>query len=937
MRTKYTLTIGDVFNNGKKCTTPIVEVVGSGDFTTACLDKANGIYELEGIFPENKCIDILISCGECHDCPPKEITKCACSDISECGDCETCADTGFCESVCPDDEYCYGERCVECDPTTPCPNGQVCKSGRCVCPQNKPFNVNGVCLECVHTGVEDCNECRDGVLVPLPCSGVCDPASNGCVDCLQSSDCDGANECCSDGKTCDCCEGFVRASNGLCVPAPDCDENNPCGPCQTCRDGKCDDLVCPDGKICIDGSGCVEECDCSTPIACSVETSTCFTTTQGCGCIPCQGDCETGCSEGCYCNGIECVADICFGGKCGCTNGADCPEGYGCDGSGNCVPCASLDCDNSECASVLGCGCANDKCIDSDVACGNTSCTTSDDCDFGCACDEGICKSCNNYSCAECGVINGCGCSGVDCKGVETNCTDTFTITKSDTDCTLSAVLDKGESCACSPITVDIQGKRISQGDVLTTTIEFIAEVRKGVYDGSLNLPLLDNLVNPAIVENDSPTSGRITISGTQSYRQYTIDPVTEVRTRIEDASEDTVENDANFLTGTVATVSMGQFSFPSLNTRIITEVDVQGRATKEIEYYLIELEAKITDDFDFPNECTYDDGKVIGTYRFRTNDDFLAFGFAFTNHIATTLTSPESRLPIFRWYKSESDVITGSPFRKLYVPETNGVHSDVIDVPEGLEACHYYKVISDCTCATSPDIYAVFCNPEDLDFVVDGCNKQITIDSAILAPCDVNQNIEFYFRAGTIYQTWLGSRWDIIAGQSFVSADPITSVEFGQTCDKEGVCTKTYDVPFMMENLTTNIDFVCGQNGVSATFTVPSFDSGNRCSIDYIEVPTALNGGTDKRFTPGQSVTTGNRSTDYTVYWACGCDASTFTLPVVCCDSFIQDFQRLCDGTVFCQELDETTYSVDGVVITDICQYITDLPRENFCANNHR
>jgi hypothetical protein len=924
MISKYTLTIGTVYNNGKACLNPIIEVVGSGDFTTACIDKKNGVYELEGILPENKCLDIIVSCGECHDCPPKEIRKCICSDDAECEDCETCNDSGFCESTCPPDEYCYGERCVECDPSTPCPNGQTCKSGRCVCPQNKPFNVNGVCLECIHTGVVNCNECKDGVLTPLPCSGVCDPSSNDCVDCLQSSDCDGDNECCV-GKLCDCCEGFVRASNGSCVPAPDCDEETPCGPCKTCRDGKCEDIVCPDGKICVDGSGCVEECDCTEAAPCTKITSRCVTSTQGCGCIACEGDCTSGCSEGCYCDGTKCVGDICYGGKCPCTNGADCPEGYGCDGSGNCVPCSSLDCDNSECASVLGCGCANDKCIDSDISCGNTPCTTSDDCGFGCTCDEGVCKSCENYSCSECGALTGCGCTGGDCEGEETICTDIFELDKSDTACTLTATLAKTESCACSPITVDVQGKRITTGSANYTTIEFIAEVRKGVYEGSLSLPLLDNLANPEIVENDSPTSGRVSISGKQYYRQYTIDPITQIRTRIEDASEATSQNDSNFITGTVSKLSLGNLSFPKMNVRIPTGFDPEfgenSPPTKEIEYYLITLEAKVTDNFDFPNECTYDDGVLIGKYTFRGDEDFLAFGFGFTNHIAKTLTSPESRLPIFRWYKSASDVITGAPFRKRYIPLTGTDHVDTITKADGLDACKYYKVISDCTCSTSPDIYAVFCNPEDLAYTVTGCNKQINISNELLIPCDVNQDVEFYFRAGSVYKTWIGSRWDIIAGESYTSTSTITSVEFGQVCDSDAMCKKVYEVPFVLDNLRLSITPTCNPNGLTGTFTVPSTDIDAKCSVESLTVDGVM-------YIPGNTVTVNSGVTNYTVDWACGCDDQDGVIDFVCCENLSQTITRFCDGSVQCSPIDGVSYSVYGTNIPDLCSYISGLSR---------
>jgi len=917
MVTRYTLTIGDVLNNGVKCSTPIVEVVGTGDFTVSCIDAGAGTYLFEGILPENKCIDLLISCGECSDCPPKEIRKCVCDSDSECGSCETCGDSGFCETVCVDDFYCFEDKCVECDDSTPCPDGKECKSGRCVCPQNKPFLVGGKCLECIAD--EPCRECKNGVFVNKDCSGVCDPASNGCVDCLDTTDCDGENECCV-GKSCDCCEGFSRDVSGNCVPTAECDGETPCPACKTCQDGNCEPIICPPGKICIGEEGCVEECDCNEPYACSDVTSSCFSSTEGCGCVQCKGDCNSGCSTGCYCNGTECVGDVCYGGKCPCTNGGDCPDGYGCDGT-NCVPCASLDCDTSECSNILGCGCANDVCIDSDVACGNSPCVTSSDCAFGCACDDGVCKSCDNYSCAECGGITGCGCTGVLCEGADTTCADTFEITKDDTVCELTATLSKGEECACSPLTVDIKTKRNSIGGSGNYELSFLGEVRKGLYEGSLNTPLLDNLTNADIVENDSPTSGQITITSIGQYREYDVNPITGVRSTPTIVVEPAITATASFITGMVASIDLGSIEYNQLNTTIVTETDVQGRTTKEISYFRVDITAAITDDFDFPNECTYGQ-KTIGSYRMTNNSDFEAIGFAYGSHVATTITSPETRLPIFRWFKSGTDTISGDPFRKLYVPLTGNEYIDTITKADGLEACKFYKTITDCSCVASPDIKAVFCNPEDLLFNVTGCNKQLNISPTILIPCDVNQDIEFYFRAGSLYQTWLGSRWDVIAGNSFPSTTPITEVAFGQVCDTEGLCTKTYDVPFELDELTISVSPTCNANGLSGTFVVPTTDVDARCNITSMTI-----GGVT--YIPGNNVTINTGTSTYSIVWACGCDETTGSVTFVCCENLDQDIIRYCGGTVSCNAITGVVYSVNGTVIADICAYVSALGRD--------
>lgn len=912
--TKYTLTLGTVTNKGKKCKTPKVEILSTGDFSIACIDDGKGVYQLEGFLPEDKCIDFLISCGECSECSPKEIRKCVCDDENECGSCETCGDDGFCVSRCTEDTYCFEETCVECDPNTPCPNGKVCKKGRCVCPQDKPFLVGGKCLECIEDA--PCKECLNGSYIDKDCIGVCDPSVDECVDCLTTSDCDGINECCV-GKSCDCCTGFVRDVNGFCVEAPECDENTPCGPCRTCIDGNCEQIVCPDGKICLGEKGCVEECDCNTPTPCSKNTQTCIPSDEGCGCIDCFGDCATGCSDGCYCNGSVCVGDECFGGKCPCNNGADCPDGYGCDGN-NCVPCASLDCTNGECANILGCGCANGNCVDSDIACGNTPCTTSSDCGIGCGCDGGVCKSCDNYSCLECGQINGCGCTNGNCEGGDAGCTDTFTLEKGDEECNLTATLNKNEDCACPPLTVDVKTKRVMTTDGYT--LGFLGEVRKGIYEGSLNTPLLDNITSPDIVENDSPTSGRITVSSVAKYREYTVDPVTSVRSNPVIVTEPAEVVEGSFVTGTVATIDMGSISYKTLGTTIVTERDAQNRITKEISYFRVDITATITDDFNFPNTCTYKDGDVIGKYRITSNNDFEAFGLAFGSHLATTITSGDSRLPIFRWYKSSGEAITTPPFRKLYVEKTDNSYIDVITKEEGVEHCKYYKVVTDCTCTTSPDLYAVFCNPEDIEYDIKKCNLEFTLKG--FSTCDVNEDSLFYIRAGSIYTEFLPANAPI--NQPLTSTEQISEVEFGQVCDVRNLCTKTYSVPAPYGgDLVANFNTQCSASDLVADVFIPPTDTTGGCGVVAVTV-----GGV--RYFPNNSAQIPAGIYEATVEWACGCFPTTQQLEINCCGVEVPSISRDCQGISTCAVLPTAQYTINGTAVSsgDVCATVAALSK---------
>lgn len=921
----FTLNVGQVKdkNSGKICAKPSITVVDGGGFSLSCPPElvAGSVYTLEGYFTDSntdKCVTILISCsdGDCPtgDCGVTEKTICLCSDDTECGDCEVC-DGNLCVTICQDDEFCANDRCVQCDPDNPCPDGKVCKNGRCVCPQDRPLNIGGRCFECAFEGVQNCAECRDGELVPLPCTGVCDPGTNQCVDCLQASDCDGDNECCSDSNDCECCEGYQRDSLNRCQPIPECTKDSDCGDCEVCNDGGCDPVVCPFGSVCVPGYGCVPECDCNTLQGCNDITNRCAEGPLGCGCVPCDGDCGTGCGTGCYCAGDECVGDPCFSGNCPCQDGTDCPEGFGCDGT-NCVPCGTLSCSNTQCRDVLGCTCTAEGCVDSDNPCNDAPCVTSEDCEFGCTCDEGLCKSCSNFSCAECGTIAGCNCTGVECLGEDSDCTDTFILSKSDSSCSLTATLTKQESCACDPITVAVLGKRRDIGDSQETGITFKAQLHKGVFQGDLSLPLLDDVLDSSILENDSPTSGRVSVTARVSFIEYSINPTTGVRTRIGTGQQSPVTADVNFITGTTAQLELPELVVPNIDSVQVTETNGQGEPIKEIKISRITFTAEVTDDFGFPNGCVHRDTPQIGAYQITRNSDIEAFGLGFTNPKAVTSTTPDTRDPAFRWYKSDAQGgITGDPFRKLYVPGTGSQFVDTISKPEGLEGCKWYKVISDCTCTTSPDIYGTFCNPEDLKFTVSNCGKRITIDPEELVPCDVNQDVSFYFRAGAVYQTWLGSRGDIIAGQTYDSVTKITEVEFGIVCDTESECTKTYPVDDAFSALDIDLTYTCSGDNTQAEVVIPSFDASLTCGIDRVEFE-----GEAGFLVPGQTFTTSAPTFTYTVYWICGCDPTTKTVVVECCDTTQQALVRNCDGSVECQHLAGYTYTIDGQVITDIC-----------------
>lgn len=305
----YTITIGDVFNNGVKCENPIITVAGGQDISISCIDPTCGEYKVQvGPGVTEPCITFLVECEDCGSCPPQEITKCFCDSIDDCDDCEFCNSGGFCEKFCPTDE-CVNGTCVECETEADCTCNRVCDNGVCSCPAGTTLNsITGCCDECSsNADCEECDECQlaNGIrsCVPKQCTnGVPKIGTCECVECNNSGDCDGPHECCTSNNECQCCEGFKRV-NGICVEN-ECDFDSDCEACEYC-----------DTTL-----GCLPK-DCGTKV-----------------CNPETGNCEEPCD-------------------------GDCPEGYGCL-NGFCVPCSTLSCSGivSECSQAQGCLCNGSSC-----------------------------------------------------------------------------------------------------------------------------------------------------------------------------------------------------------------------------------------------------------------------------------------------------------------------------------------------------------------------------------------------------------------------------------------------------------------------------------------------------------------------------------------------------------------------------------------------
>ena len=246
---KYTVQLGQVRNGNEVCENPIITLVGGTNVAINCIDEANGIYEVQ-VDEESvgACLEFLISCGECHECPPIVVSKCFCDNNSDCDICEICGPDGFCIPKCPADQFCNDQgACVDCLGKDDCPGDLDCIGGKCQCPTGST-QVGNRCIEC--NDDSDCDVCQvcsiDGKCIPKDCADqVCDPDSGDCVECVNSGDC-GLNEVC-DNNECVCAPGFIRR-DGVCV-AVECVRDEDCGDCQVCSSDVCIPKTCPPNQV----------------------------------------------------------------------------------------------------------------------------------------------------------------------------------------------------------------------------------------------------------------------------------------------------------------------------------------------------------------------------------------------------------------------------------------------------------------------------------------------------------------------------------------------------------------------------------------------------------------------------------------------------------------------------------------------------------------
>ena len=837
-----TVTLGKITKDGKVCSNPSVKLVGYPNVYINCIDEAKGIYKFQ--LPENeepKCLYFEVDCnedGDCINCDAEIIQKCFCDDKGDCPACNECDSEGFCNPLC-DPEYCYNGECSDCTTSTQCPCNQTCTNGDCGCPTGKFLDSDGVCcIECdANTPCDACEVCNNGTCEPKDCGeGICNPQTNTCVDCITADQC-GDNECCN-GNSCECCSGYVWDSCvEKCIPLPSnpCSSESDCDACSDCKNynpctgiGVCTPVQCPSGKVCLDGD-CIEECDCDDP-GCSKKTQYCKDINgDDCGCVDCEGSCSTGCLAPCYCNPKtnRCEYNPCSGG---CINGLDCGEDCGCTQEEVCQPCSTLSCADNSCDQTLGCECKNDGSCGPVSDCGYASCSIADDCGEGCTCYKGRCVSCDNFSCdnGECDVQDGCACQGSVCAGDDDDdCSDSIEIEKNDSNCTLVGRLTKDNCCQCPVLTLDSKGK-ISSESSTAYAISFIAEVRKGNYDGISvdSIPRVDDTANDKIADNEAPVSG--TISLTKKIKYDVFDVSSGSRVYVSTTTVTPTGSESTFPeSGDKAQVEFNNISFPKIGSE-----EQNGNQIRVVTQ--VEFEFSLTNTMDFPSDCSYKGGS-FAKYTIRNNSDYTAFGSTYGNAKGDIIQSSDCRLPLFKWTKSKDSTYNESPFRKVYVEGSNGVYEDTVTFDDGLESCYYYSLDTDCTCDEPKSKYIVFCNPKDLDieFTPNTCNKCFTINSFDV--CDVNKLVNFQITAGSIKLSFKGSEASSIIGKEYCSTTSIENVEYKIVCDSLGVCTKNYKVPSTDLQITPTTE--CDPDNLEFVVSFPSTDDGNNCAVTKVEI----------------------------------------------------------------------------------------------------
>jgi hypothetical protein len=772
---RYQICLDSLLQGGTTCKNPTIRWEGIGDVEISCPDNNCNCVEIQvPTDAETKCFSVYVDCEDCDKCPPKVITKCLCSNNDNCGPCEVCID-GWCVSRCPD-KVCDETRniCVDCKGDTDCPGDKICNAGKCVCPPNLPYDDNGRCVKCFNKGdCPPCTECVDGNCIPKNCgTGICDPVTGDCAECKSSGDCTGVNQCCINGK-CQCCSGFTyNPQTGQCVPNPNCTSDDKCPDCYICVDGECLPRICPTGYICINDR-CEKTCECgsgpcSKTEACIQHNSTtcfckecsgscnnsgdcgfgCFCDNgqckpnpcnatscsssidcgQGCGCfnnqcIPCSSfDCTTNnsCNEidGCKCQGNNCTDDPCSDTPC--TNGADCGPGCGCL-NGVCTSCEKLSCLGLTCANTLGCECIGPNCRDITKCSGG--CFIASDCGPGCTCYGGECVPCEDFPCDDC-ERDGCECSNGKCQGDpngnDCNENATITLTKNDSNCTLTGTAIFDQCCTCQDLEYIVEHKYIPavawpgpgplpNGSQFDQYRFSYVQVTISLYQNGIKLSELP-------VENSDKYVGQFRLKINMTNKA----PIIKV-----------VNVDHNY--STPDTIVFEKIQLPAFANGYVASVEIPNQLT-------------------FMNQCIYE-GKLL-------MESFSPF---ITIIVEDKLKSDSCRSPIFTWYRnnfpgfSEEHVISRKYVPLKAIPNNINLYEETIEHPLVVGG-EYYKLEVDCACGDKSKMYGTcqvpsmlyFCRPTTITPTFSLCNKRITFPTNVTS-CQANKNVVWELLVKTV------------------------------------------------------------------------------------------------------------------------------------------------------------------------------------------
>ncbi len=526
---KSVCTVGDVCSNGSCKSGPPLDCDDKNPCTGDACSNGCYHYPISGV------------CSDGNPCTSGDLCQngsCASGSAYVCDDkiactVDTCDGKGGCSyapsnALCTDNNVCTVDTCVAgsgcanvaapslCEDGNPCSAGDYCIGTVCQPGAPKVCNDGDPCTDDSCDPASGCKAtantaiCNDGSACTTNdvcnndvCAGTaisCDDGIACTVDaCVKSSGCSHTPDStvCNDGEICttDVCQTtgckYVAAAGS-------CDDKNPCTLNDTCGSS-----VCLPGtlKVCTDGNPCtVDGCNAANGACVSLagnDGATCddnnaCTVSDKCAGGGCAGTTKV-CNDGNACTNDGC--DLAIGctvtNNTGiCPNATLCVTSATCDGAGNCVATASVNCDD-------GNPCTTDACDGATGKCGHTAlnagaCDDGNACTTGEACLAGVCTAAVTVT--NVSTIAGNGTTGGQ-DGVGTGATFTAP----------NAIAPFGDG---SMIVVDYNGHRVRRVQA-DGTVKTLAGT--GV-SGSLDGPALSaTFANPNGVAVDG--AGRIFIS----------------------------------------------------------------------------------------------------------------------------------------------------------------------------------------------------------------------------------------------------------------------------------------------------------------------------------------------------------------------------------------------------------------------------------------